>query len=376
MLPSSLNQNSPWISPFSQSEAFFLFQLFFFRILKWESILFAKTSTKWSEFKVEIFSDEWNSRFWFHSLLSLPPQQSSWGWCFCRPLTSLGKMKHNITNFSPSFHLVFHDFSCLLSFSSFRFSSHWISNFPDLTFVSPSLYLNMILPYMFLTLVSTWRTWRRDTSKSCAFQDALFFFRCEAFMTFITKVMRSEREDGWDNLSSFSYQFSDLIWRNLHVVKRKVSCSPRSESSSCSRAMTLAVRIHSSRSSKRREKLMTSSEDIVLLHDGNNKMKVNTYLFVSRERDWSQQHDDAAHSTEQGSNFKLKLTSSFSLRGWDQTQIFAFYEIFLLRCSKKASARVKTNFRFSSFFANSIPGNKKCKFSTLISMWIETQSML
>lgn len=176
MLPSSLNQNSPWISPFSQSEAFFLLQLFFFRILKWESIPFAKTSTKWSEFKVEIFSDEWNSRFWFHSLLSPPPQQSSWGWCFCRPLTSLGKMKHNITKIFPSFHLVFHDFSCLLSFSSFRFSSHWISNFPDLTFVSPSLYLNMLLPYMFLTLVSTWRTWRRDTSKSCAFQDALFFF--------------------------------------------------------------------------------------------------------------------------------------------------------------------------------------------------------
>lgn len=133
MLPSSPNQNSPWISPFSQSASILLVStVFFFLILKWESIPFAKASTTWSDSRLRYFRMSEtlvSDSIRFYRLLL---QQSSWVWCFCRPLTSLGEMKHNnITNFSSSFHLVFHDFS----FTSFRLSSHWISNFRDLTFV-------------------------------------------------------------------------------------------------------------------------------------------------------------------------------------------------------------------------------------------------
>lgn len=149
--------------------------------------------------------------------------------------------------------------------------------------------------------------------------------------------MRSEREDGWDNLSSFSYQFSDLIWGNLHVVKRKVSCSPRSESSSCSRAMTLAVGGFTAAAAASDGKSWWRAARISCYCTmATIKWKWIRISSFHEKRDWSQQHDDAAHSTEQGSNFKLKLTSSSSLRGWDQTQIFAFYEIFRLEMLRKS----------------------------------------
>lgn len=135
MLPSSLNQNSPWISPFSQSGAFFLFQLLFSFWYSSEKVSLLQrhqqhdpnSRLRYFRMSGTLVSDSIR----FYRLLL---QQSSWGWCFCRPLTSLDEMKHNnVTNFPPSFHLVFMTFlACSLSHPSaparieFRISLIWL----------------------------------------------------------------------------------------------------------------------------------------------------------------------------------------------------------------------------------------------------------